>query len=421
MTLGRVRRRRFGPSTIGVILKGISRTANGRISARLFSAVACLALVMGIGAATASAAVQKQVTNQIGTPAVGEGAGEFRKASYIAVNQTGAGGVPPGTFYVVDSQNYRVQRFSPAATFVSAWGYGVQDGSPEFQICTKSCRAGSTGSESGQLSEPEGIAVDQASGRVYVADPGTTSSSRIDIFSAKGTFLGAFGLGAVEGNFSAVLEFCTPENCVPTGFNAFGQGGGFPFGGIGGLAVDPSGDVYVADEALKRIDVIDILTTGDVVTDVAFRESFGWDVVNGESFPGAPGDTAANEYEICTEAKTCKEGLAGTGLGQFGEESPTDVAVDAEGHAYVLDARNHRVQKFSAASAPITAAFGASALEAVFGTEPELLRIAVDPSTEPNHLLVAGVKQSSGKVVVVELDETGANALGGTAAHGEDL
>jgi hypothetical protein len=365
--------------------------------------------------AFASAAVPKQIVRSIGSPEAGEFGGLFRSPRGVAVNQTGAGGVPAGTLYVVDSKNRRIQRFDPTGTFVSAWGFGVRSGNREFEICIKAdeCRkdfGGEPEGAPGKLGEPKTIAVDQATGNIYVADP-DLEANRIDVYSAKGAVQGAFGMGVIDGTGN--FQFCTPTTgcrrpANPSGYG--GKGGGFP-GELGGLAVDAAGNVYVANTAEMRIDVFKPTLVSGTVTAVEFLSSFGWGV-----------NTGAASFEVCSVAASCKFGIAGSGLGQFAGASPTDVAVDSEGNIFVLDAGNKRVQEFSAVPAPITANFGSAALAAVFGAGAQLLNLAVDPSTAPNHVLVSGNRVGSGgKVAVAELDGAGVNVLGAGKAHGEDL
>jgi hypothetical protein len=374
----------------------------------------CAALVLAAPTA-AAAAGPKQVVQKVGSLEAGEFGGLFRTPRGVAVNQTAAGGVPAGTFYVVDSKNRRIQRFAPDGAFVSAWGFGVRSGNREFEICTKAeeCRkdfGGEPQGAAGKLGEPKTIAVDQATGNVYVGDP-DVEANRIDIYSAKGGFQGAFGMGVIDGTGN--FQLCTLTTGCKRPANPFGyggRGGGFP-GEIGGVAVDAAGNVYVANAAELRVDVFKPTLTGSTVTAVEFLRSFGWGV-----------STGASSFEVCVVAANCKAGLAGAGLGQFASGSPTDLGVDSEGNIYVLDAGNKRVQEFSAAPAPVTASFGSAALESVFGAGARLLNVAVDPSSTPNHLLVSGVRLGGGgKIAVAELDQAGVNVLGAGKAHGEDL
>ena len=63
-----------------------------------------------------------------------------------------------------------------------------------------------------------------------------------------------------------------------------------------------------------------------------FLSTFGWGVTDG-----------ANTFEVCTS--NCRDGLLGSGTGQFFD--PSGVAVDASGNVLVVDADNFRVQKFT--------------------------------------------------------------------------
>src|SRR5215469_4874453 len=66
---------------------------------------------------------------------------------------------------------------------------------------------GSAGSGAGQFQTPLGVAIQQASGGIYVADSG---NARVQKFNAKGTFVTAFGWGVADG--AAHSEVCT-ANC----------------------------------------------------------------------------------------------------------------------------------------------------------------------------------------------------------------
>ncbi len=104
----------------------------------------------------------------------GSGAGQCKNPQGIAVDHE------TRRIYVADRGNHRVNIFelSPAgdeADFISAFGWGVQNGESEFQVCAAGCKAGISGSGLGQFSNPNQIAVDNTVGSanrhaVYVMD-----------------------------------------------------------------------------------------------------------------------------------------------------------------------------------------------------------------------------------------------------------
>ncbi len=387
---------------------GAPATARGgqRIRTALLSGgIATLALLSLASQAFAA----KTTVNTFGTVATGVTGGLFNQPRGVALNRLGVGGVPAGTLYVVDGNNNRIQRFGPAGAFVSAWGWGVATNATAFETCTvaASCLKGKAGAGAGQFGSngAQGIAIDQVAGTIYVSDQ---VERRIDVFSSTGTFFGAFGWGVVNG--AAELQFCTssPAGCA---IGTTGAGAGQFGAAIGGLAVDSSGNLYVADKTNRRVDVFKpFFVSGGAVGGVAFTRAFGWGV-----------DTGANAFETCTTASICNAGSTaapGNQKGQFATNSPLDVAVDSEGHIFTVDNNTtKRVQEFDTTPTPLNEAFGGPALSAAFGTG-ELQNIAIDVSSTPNHVLVSGKRSAEGsKVAVAELDGTGASI----ATHGVDL
>jgi Fibronectin type III domain/NHL repeat len=192
----------------------------------------------------------------------------------------------------------------------------------QFETCTTTCQGGIPGGGAGQLylNYYDGIATD-SSGDVYVAD---FNNDRIDEFSAAGAFLKAYGWGVVDA--ATRFETCT-STCQP----------GIPGGGAGqlwgpdGVAIDPSGHVYVADFDNQRID--EFSAAG------AFLKAYGWGVVPGMS---------AQKFETCTSTSTCQGGSGGGGAGQL--DDSTGVATDSLGDVYVVG-DNERIDEFSAAGA----------------------------------------------------------------------
>ncbi len=125
-----------------------------------------------------------------------------------------------------------------------------------------------------------------------------------------------------------------------------------------GVAVDSSGNVYVTDEQLHRVQKF--TSTGTFVTQWG-TEGIG----NGQFlFPsGLAVDSVGNVYVADTDnhriqkftstgAFVTKWGTEGTGNGQF--NYPSGVAVDSSGNVYVADPYNARVQKFTSTGTFVT-------------------------------------------------------------------
>jgi hypothetical protein len=113
---------------------------------------------------------------------VGSGDGQFRSPGPIALDAA-------GNAYVVDTNDHRVEKFSPAGAFITKWG--------------------SQGAADGQFNNPRGITV-APSGNVLVAD---RDNRRIQAFSQDGTFIAKFGTPATkDGAFSSVYDVFAAQN-----------------------------------------------------------------------------------------------------------------------------------------------------------------------------------------------------------------
>ena len=210
----------------------------------------------------------------------GGGAGQLHYPYGVATDSS-------GDVYVADQSNERIDEFSAAGAFIKAYGWGVSNGASQFETCTSTCQPGIAGAGAGQFYNPRGVATD-SSGDVYVAD---TDQARIEEFSAAGAFIKAYGWGVSDG----MNQFETCTSTCQAGREGYGAGE-FNLYGPTGIATDPSGDVYVTDESIDRIE--EFSAAG------AFIKAYGWGVSNG-----------ASQFETCTS--TCQAGIPGGGAGQL--------------------------------------------------------------------------------------------------------
>ncbi|MEI6395913.1 MAG: cadherin-like beta sandwich domain-containing protein, partial [Verrucomicrobiota bacterium] len=232
-----------------------------------------------------------------------------------------------GNVYVADMSNHRIRKVTAGGVVTTLAGSGAA--------------AFGDGTGTGaKFSYPTGVAVD-ASGNVYVADMGNQRIRKVTAGGVVTTFAGA-SYGYLDG----------------TGTEA-------QFAGPSGVAVDASGNVYVADKSNQRIRKV---TAGGVVTTLAGSgaATFGDGTGTGASFNGPFGvavDTSGNVYVADAGNNRIRQvtaagvvtTLAGTTSGfadgpaataQF--NGMTGVAVDAGGNVYVADSYNNRIRKVTA-------------------------------------------------------------------------
>ena len=211
-----------------------------------------------------------------------EGTGASAKFNYpkgIAVDGT-------GNVYVADEMNHRIRKITPTGDVTTLAGsdQGQADG---------------TGAAA-KFNSPKAVAVD-ASGYVYVSDSRNNRICKISPSGEVTTLAGGYRSGFLDG----------PGNSAR-------------FNNPGGLAVDGSGNVYVADISNHLIRKI---TPEGVVSTLAGDATAG--------FADGTG-TAAKFY------------------------FPMGVAVDGNGNIYVADMSNNRIRKITPAGEVMTIAGKAS-------------------------------------------------------------
>jgi len=260
-----------------------------------------------------------------------------------------------------------------------------------FEVCEVAalCKAGSTAATGGGMSSPQGIAVNQTTGNVYVTDQFLL---RVDEFDANGNFIRSWGRDVVSSgphnNGTTNFEICTAADVCKAGVSNAASGA-FATTFSGQLAIAPgtapnAGNVLVADPGNRRVD--------EYTAAGAFVRAFGWNV----NSAGGSG-----ELEVCT-VSCQKAPTTGSSPGQFANSQPTRVAVDSSGAAYTVEsAGNNRVQRFNP-SASLAAVFAQSSLP-----EATLSNMAINPTND--HVFVTSVLgQGGGDILLLEFDSFGA-------------
>ena len=300
----------------------------------------------------------------------GKGDSQFEFPLGVAVD-------PLGNVYVADSGNHRIQKFDSDGNFVTKW-FTHPD----------------------PITGPEGVAADSL-GDVYAINSGTSTlpisappppQPSVMKFDSDGNFVTKWGsYGSGNSQFSLVSHSNPNGIAVDSSGNVyvadvynhriqkFDSNGnlitkwGSPgtadgqFIGPGGVAASSSGNVYVADTGNWRIQRFD--------SDGTFMAK--WNILLASyCLDGLGTDSLGNVYvttQYCCFLSACPIGSMdgnpvlkfdsngnlmanwgdwGSGDGQF--KSASGVAVDSSGNVYVADSGNSRVQKFSLILLPIT-------------------------------------------------------------------
>lgn len=208
---------------------------------------------------------------------------------------------PSGNIYVVDTGNNAIKEFTSSGTLVRQWG--------------------SYGSANGQFDTPTGIAV-ASNGDVYVMD---MNNYRVQKFESDGTYITKWGtVGTGNGQF--VLSAA--------------------------LTLDSNGNVYVADSG--RGVVQEFTSDGDFVKKWDLHSGavtvYGIAVSkSGDIYLTLPTLGIVERYTVDGTFDS-SWGSDGSGEGQFGLSNgvgPIGLTITDNGHVYVTDGGNNRVQEFT--------------------------------------------------------------------------
>ena len=250
-----------------------------------------------------------------------------------------------GNLYIADWGNDRIRKVSPAGTITTVAGNGQAGYSGDGGPATAA-----------SLNGPGDVAVD-AAGNLHVAD---SSNYRIRKVTTTGMITtlagnGGYGYGG-DGGPATAASLSWPA----------------------GVAVDPAGNLYVADLFNYRIRKV---TPAGTITTVAGNGQYGY---SGDSGPataaslnqpsGVAVDAAGNLYiadtlnnrvrKVTSTGTITTVAVGGSGLGDGGPATaaslwwPSGVAVDAAGNLYIADTYNFLVRKVTPGGTITTVAGG---------------------------------------------------------------
>ena len=239
-----------------------------------------------------------------------------------------------GNMYIADEENNSIRKVSTSGIITTIAGNGIAGFNSDNIAATNA-----------ELNYPTGVAID-AAGNIYISD---YQNYRVRMINSSGiisTFAGA-GIDGYSG-----------DN---------GPASNAKISGPLGVAVDASGNLYIADYINNRIRKVN---ASGLITTIAGKGSFGYSGDGGAAtnaelyYPyGVAADAYGNvyiaDYQNNRIRKVNTSGIistiAGNGIGGYSGDggaatnaeiyNPAGVGVDASGNIYIGDYSNYRIRK----------------------------------------------------------------------------
>jgi len=250
-----------------------------------------------------------------------------------------------GNIYIADQSNNCIRKVNTSGVITTIAGNGTPGYSGDGGAATAA-----------ELSYPTGVAVD-GSGNIYIADYGNSRLRKVNSSGVITTFAGNGTIGySGDGGAATAAELYYPY----------------------GVAVDGSGNLYIADQYNNRIRKVN---TSGVITTIAGNGTYGYGGDGGAATAaelGGPTGVAVDgsgniyiaDYGYSRIRKVNTSGvittLAGNGTAAYSGDGgaataaelayPYGVAVDESGNIYIADYGNCRIRKVNSSGVITTLA-----------------------------------------------------------------
>ncbi len=260
-----------------------------------------------------------------------------------------------GTLYTAEAGNHMIRRITSAVVVTTLAGIAGKSGSVNT----------GAGAGAARFNRPQGIATD-AEGNVYVADGLNNTIRKLTASNTVSTLAGLAGVAGWVDGAGSIARFSSP----------------------GGLVADTAGNLFLAgggDKAIRRITPTGVVTTfagslGNAGTADGTGTAARFSNPTGIAIDGSGNlfvaDCGGPTIRKITPAGvvTTLAGLANTSGSVDGTGSaarfncPRGIEIDASGVLYVTDSNNHTIRKVTGAGVVTTLAGTAGSAGSVDGT-----------------------------------------------------